>query len=216
MGTVVGASLLLVVSLLVLLASGVWIAISLLAASILVFWFFVPIDPAHIIASTLWGASWNWTLTALPLFIWMGEILSRTGLSGNLFSGLAPWLRRWPGGLLHINVIGCGVMAAVAGSSAVTAATVGRMSIPELEKRGYDRNMMIGSLAGAGTFGLLIPPSIIMIVYGVLAQQSVARLFIAGIVPGICLILLYSGYIVMWSLRNPRKAAVERPDEPAC
>lgn len=211
MGTVVGASLLLVVSLLVLLASGVWIAISLLAASILVFWFFVPIDPAHIIASTLWGASWNWTLTALPLFIWMGEILSRTGLSGNLFSGLAPWLRRWPGGLLHINVIGCGVMAAVAGSSAVTAATVGRMSIPELEKRGYDRNMMIGSLAGAGTFGLLIPPSIIMIVYGVLAQQSVARLFIAGIVPGICLILLYSGYIVMWSLRNPRKAAVERP-----
>ncbi|HEY0213041.1 MAG TPA: TRAP transporter large permease subunit [Paenirhodobacter sp.] len=209
MDPVMGASVLMIVLLFVLLASGVWIAVALVAAGAAVFFFYAPVDPGQIIASTIWDASWSWALTALPLFIWMGEILSRSGLSANLFGGLAPWLRRWPGGLLHVNVIGCGVMAAVAGSSAVTCATVGRMSIPELRKRGYNQSMMVGSLAGAGTFGLLIPPSIIMIVYGVLAQQSVARLFIAGILPGLMLIALYSSYIALWALTHGKEAVAQ-------
>lgn len=196
------ATLVLIVSLLILLGSGVWIALSLLSVALLMFMFFAPLDPGSIMSATMWDASWGWALTALPLFVWMGEILMRSGLSSNLFRGLSPWVAGLPGGLMHVNVIGCGVMAAVSGSSAVTCATVGRMSIPELKKRNYDHRMMIGSLAGAGTFGLLIPPSIIMIVYGVVAQQSVARLFIAGILPGLLLIVLFSGYIAIWSRLN--------------
>lgn len=203
MDTVQIASLVVGLCLLVFLGSGIWISLSLLAAGLVIFHFFVPIDAGSIMASTIWDASWNWALTALPLFVWMGEILMRSGLSSSLFRGLSPWVSRLPGGLMHINVFGCGVMAAVSGSSAVTAATVGRMSIPELKARNYDNDMMVGSLAGSGTFGLLIPPSIIMIVYGVIAQQSVARLFVAGIVPGLLLILLFSAYIAIWSLRNP-------------
>ncbi|CTQ32676.1 TRAP transporter large permease [Jannaschia rubra] len=203
METVTLASLVLIVLLLVLLGSGVWIALSLLTAGIAVFAFFVPLDPGSIVSATIWDASWNWALTALPLFVWMGEILMRSGLSSSLFRGLSPWVAGLPGGLMHVNVVGCGVMAAVSGSSAVTCATVGRMSIPELTARNYDARMIVGSLAGAGTFGLLIPPSIIMIVYGVVAQQSVARLFIAGIVPGLMLIVLFSGYIALWSRLNP-------------
>lgn len=205
MSQILAATLVLAFSLLLLLGSGVWISLSLLATGIIVFIFFVPLDAGSILASTMWDSSWNWALTALPLFVWMGEILMRSGLSSSLFRGLAPWVARLPGGLMHVNVIGCGVMAAVSGSSAVTCATVGRMSIPELKARNYDPRMMVGSLAGAGTFGLLIPPSIIMIVYGVVAQQSVARLFIAGIVPGLMLIVLFSSYIAIWSLLNPEK-----------
>ena len=205
MSPILTATLVIALSLLVLLGSGVWIAMSLLATGIIIFTFFVPLDAGSILASTMWDASWNWALTALPLFVWMGEILMRSGLSSSLFRGLAPWVARLPGGLMHVNVIGCGVMAAVSGSSAVTCATVGRMSIPELKARNYDPRMMVGSLAGAGTFGLLIPPSIIMIVYGVVAQQSVARLFIAGIVPGLMLIILFSSYIAVWSWLNPEK-----------
>lgn len=195
----------LLLCLLIFLGSGVWIALSLLAASVVMFLFFTPVDAGPILASTMWDASWNWALTALPLFVWMGEILMRSGLSANLFRGLSPWVGRLPGGLLHVNIAGCGVMAAVSGSSAVTCATVGRMTVPELRMRNYDSRMMVGSLAGAGTFGLLIPPSIIMIVYGVIAQQSVARLFVAGIVPGLILILLFSGYIAIWALMNPER-----------
>ncbi len=139
-------------------------------------------------------------MTALPLFIWMGEILFRTRLSDDMFAGLAPWVERLPGRLLHVNVLGCGIFAAVSGSSAATAATIGRISLPELKARGYPEGISVGSLAGSGTLGLLIPPSIIMIVYGVAAQVSVARLFIAGVVPGLMLMALFSGYVMAWSL----------------
>jgi|SRR5680860_11368 len=203
------ASIVLVISLFILLGSGVWIALSILCASFLTFLYFTSLDPGQIMAATMWDSSWSWALTALPLFIWMGEILTKSGLSSNLFSGIAPWVSRWPGRLLHINVLGCGIMAAVSGSSAVTCATVGRMSIPELVRRNYDTRMIIGSLAGSGTFGLLIPPSIILIVYGVIAQQSIARLFIAGIVPGLMLIALFSSYICIWSILNPSKDEME-------
>jgi tripartite ATP-independent transporter DctM subunit len=154
-------------------------------------------------AVTIWGSASSWTLTALPLFIWMGEILFRTRLSQDMFKGLAPWMQALPGRLLHTNVIGCAIFAAVSGSSAATCATIGRMSLPELARRGYPEAMTIGSLAGAGTLGLLIPPSIIMIVYGVSADVSIAQLFIAGVLPGVMLALLFSGYIAAWALRHP-------------
>jgi tripartite ATP-independent transporter DctM subunit len=162
-------------------------------------------SPGAVFATSVWGASSSWTLTALPLFIWMGEILFRTRLSADMFAGLAPWLGRLPGRLLHVNVIGSGIFAAVSGSSLATAATIGRMSLPELNKRGYDSYMSIGSLAGSGTLGLMIPPSIIMIVYGVAAEQSIPKLFIAGVLPGIALVILFSGYIAVWALLNPSK-----------
>jgi tripartite ATP-independent transporter DctM subunit len=154
-------------------------------------------------AVTIWGSASSWTLTALPLFVWMGEILFRTRLSEDMFRGLAPWLERLPGRLLHTNVIGCTIFAAVSGSSAATCATIGKMTLPELKSRGYPEGMTIGTLAGAGTLGLLIPPSIIMIVYGVSAEVSISQLFIAGIVPGVLLAALFSGYIVAWSLLHP-------------
>jgi C4-dicarboxylate transporter, DctM subunit len=156
-------------------------------------------------AVTIWGSSSSWTLTALPLFIWMGEILFRTKLSESMFKGLAPWVNWLPGRLLHTNVIGCTIFAAVSGSSAATCATIGKMTLPELTKRGYPQDLIIGSLAGAGTLGLLIPPSIIMIVYGVTAEVSISKLFIAGVLPGLLLASLFSGYIVVWSLLNPSK-----------
>jgi tripartite ATP-independent transporter DctM subunit len=192
--------------LVLLLGSGVWIAVSLVGVGWAAMAFFTGAPAGKILATTVWGASTSWSLTALPLFIWMGEILFRSRVSEDMFHGLAPWLTRLPGRLLHCNVFGCGIFAAISGSSAATAATIGKMTVPELTRRGYDERMVIGSLAGAGTLGLLIPPSIILIVYGVAAQVSIARLFIAGVIPGIVLMLLFSGYIVAWALT--RRGAV--------
>ncbi|WP_370046107.1 MULTISPECIES: TRAP transporter large permease [Salipiger] len=192
------------------LAMGVWVSVALLAVGMVMMQAFTFAPMGSLMASTLWDASWGWALTSLPLFVWMGEILFRSNLSRDMFRGLAPWVGRLPGGLLHVNVLGCGVMAAIAGSSAVTCATIGRMSVPELERRGYPLRQTIGTLAGSGTMGLLIPPSIIMIVYGVSAEQSIARLFIAGVVPGLALMLLFSGYVAVWSLLN-RDAMPEEP-----
>jgi tripartite ATP-independent transporter DctM subunit len=156
-------------------------------------------------ATTIWGTSSSWTLTALPLFVWMGEILFRTKLSENLFKGLSPWMQKLPGGLIHVNVVGCALFAAISGSSAATVATVGKMSIPELRKRNYPEKILLGSLAGSGTLGLLIPPSIILIIYGVAVQESIAKLFIAGIIPGIMIALIFMSYVIIWSLINKKK-----------
>jgi tripartite ATP-independent transporter DctM subunit len=154
---------------------------------------------------TIWGATSSWTLTALPLFLWMGEILFRSKLSDDMFKGLAPWLDRLPGRLLHTNVVGCTIFAAISGSSAATCATIGKITLPELKKRGYPDDIAVGTLAGAGTLGLLIPPSIIMIVYGVAANVSIAKLFLAGVIPGIMLAALFMGYIMVWALLNKDK-----------
>src|SRR5699024_3771079 len=170
MDPIIVAPLALFAVLFVFLAGGVWIAVSLTSAGIVLLIAFTPTSAGPFLASTMWNASWSWALTALPLFIWMGEILSRTRISRDLFEGLAPWAEPIPGRLLHVNVMACGIMAAICGSSAATAMTIGRMSMPELANRNYDDNMMIGTLAGSGTIGLLIPPSIVMIVYGVTAQ----------------------------------------------
>jgi len=191
----------LILTLFALLAMGVWVAPALIAVGV-VGMLFADAPGGAILATTSWAASASWTMTSLPLFIWMGEILFRTRLSDDMFAGLAPWVERLPGRLLHVNVLGCGIFAAVSGSSAATAATIGRISLPELKSRGYPESLSLGSLAGSGTLGLLIPPSIIMIVYGVAAQVSVARMFIAGVLPGLMLITLFSGYIMIWSLLN--------------
>ena len=191
--------------LIVLLGAGVWIGLALILTGWFTIWAFTSSPPGMIFATTAWEASSNWTLTALPLFIWMGEILYRTRLAQDMFTGLAPFLQRLPGRLAHVNVVACGIFAAVSGSSAATTATIGRISLPELKKRGYDDRLAIGSLAGGGTLGLLIPPSVVMIVYGVAAQVSITRLFIAGILPGLLLMALFSGYIVIWALMNPER-----------
>ena len=198
-------SLVLVGALALLLTGGLWIALTLLAVGWIAMVAFTSSPAGSLMATTVWGSSTSWALTALPLFIWMGEILFRTRISEDMFRGLAPWMAPLPGRLMHCNVFGCGIFAAISGSSAATAATIGRITVPELLKRGYDQPMAIGSLAGAGTLGLLIPPSIIMIVYGVAADVSIARLFVAGVLPGIMLMLLFSGYIAAWALLNPAR-----------
>ena len=194
---------LLILFLFLLLGSGVWIGLTLLGVAWIGMQLFTTRPVGDAMAVTVWGTSSSWTLTALPLFVWMGEILFRTRLSEDMFRGLAPWLERLPGRLLHTNIIGCAIFAAVSGSSAATCATIGKITLPELAARGYPEDKVIGTLAGAGTLGLLIPPSIIMIVYGVMAEVSIARLFIAGVIPGILLALLFMGYVVLWALANP-------------
>ncbi len=201
---------LLIVALFLILGSGVWIGLTLSGVAWIGMQLFSSRPAGDAMAVTIWGSASSWTLTALPLFVWMGEILFRTRLSQDMFRGLAPWMQGLPGRLLHTNVVGCAIFAAVSGSSAATCATIGKMSLPELSKRGYPDDISIGSLAGAGTLGLLIPPSIIMIVYGVMADVSIAQLFIAGVLPGIMLAALFSGYLVFWALRHPDK--VPPPD----
>ncbi len=198
-----GMTALLIGALFLILASGVWIGLTLSGVAWLAIQLFTARPAGDAMAVTLWGSASSWTLTALPLFIWMGEILFRTRLSSDMFKGLAPWMQALPGRLLHTNVVGCAIFAAVSGSSAATCATIGKMTLPELKRRGYPEAITIGSLAGAGTLGLLIPPSIIMIVYGVAADVSISQLFLAGVLPGIVLALLFSGYIALWSLRHP-------------
>jgi len=193
------------VTLMLLLGSGVWVAFSLLGLGWLGLSQFTSVPTGDVLASNVWGDSYSWELTALPMFIWMGEILFRSRLADDMFTGLSPWMQRIPGRLLHTNVIGCGLFAAVSGSSAATCATMGRMTIPELTRRGYDEQLVIGTLAGSATLGLLIPPSIILIVYGVATDQSIARLFMAGIFPGLLLISLFAGYLMLWSWRFPDK-----------
>jgi tripartite ATP-independent transporter DctM subunit len=198
-------AVLLIVVLFALLGTGVWIGLALGGVAWIGMILFSTRPAGDAMAVTIWGAASSWTLTALPLFVWMGEILFRTRLSEDMFKGLSPWLQWLPGRLLHTNIVGCAIFAAVSGSSAATCATIGKMTLPELRKRGYPDAQVIGTLAGAGTLGLLIPPSIIMIVYGVTAEVSIAKLFIAGIVPGALLSLLFMGYVVSWALLNPGK-----------
>ena len=190
--------------LLFFLGSGIWVALSMIGVSAIGMMLFTSRPVGDAMATTIWGTSSSWTLTALPLFVWMGEILFRTRLSENLFKGLSPWMQKLPGGLIHVNVVGCALFAAISGSSAATVATVGKMSIPELRKRKYPEKILLGSLAGSGTLGLLIPPSIILIIYGVAVQESIAKLFIAGIIPGIMIALIFMSYVIIWSLLNKK------------
>ncbi len=208
----VSICLLLVAALLGFLALGLWVPMALLAMGWLGMVLFVDAPVGQIVATSMWGASASWTLSALPLFIWMGVILFKTRLSEQMFTGLAPWFRNVPGGLIHVNIFGCAIFAAVSGSSAATAATIGKMALPEMSRRNYHNSAVIGSLAASGTLGILIPPSIMMIVYGVTAEVSITKLFVAGIVPGLVLISMFSGFVILWALLNPSK---QPPKEPA-
>ena len=191
-----------------LLGSSVWIGLVLMGVAYVGMELFTSRPPGDAMITTIWTGASSWTLTALPLFIWMGEILYRTRLSEDMFRGLAPWMRWLPGGLLHTNIAGCTIFAAVSGSSAATLTTVGKMSIPELRARGYPEYMIIGTLAGAATLGLMIPPSLTLIVYGVSINESISKLFLAGILPGLVLAGLFMAYIVAWHYFQPN----ERPE----
>ena len=198
----------LVICMLLMLTSGIWVALTLTGLAIIGLQLIGNGSIGLLLGTSSWSAMTSWSLTALPLFIWMGEILFRTRLSRDLFEGLTPILSKIPGKLLHVNILSCGIFAAVSGSSAATAATIGRMTLPELSKRGYDDSMAIGTLAGSGTLGLLIPPSIILIVYGVSAEVSIARLFLAGALPGLVLIVLFMAYTMIWSMIKDKSRAV--------
>lgn len=205
--------LLLLVLLCLLLGAGLWISMSLAAVG----WVATSVvhpEPGLFLASAYWEATGSWTLAALPMFVWMGEILFRTRLSEELFNGLAPWVRRVPGQLLHVNILACGLFGSVSGSSAATCATVSKIALPELRRRGYDERTAIGSLATAGTLGIMIPPSIIMVVYAVAAEVSIVRVFIAGCIPGLIVMGLFSGYIALWALLNPHKQPPPDPPMP--
>lgn len=192
-----------------LLGSSVWVGLALIGVAWVGMELFTSRPAGDAMITTIWTGASSWTLTALPLFIWMGEILYRTRLSEDMFRGLAPWMRNLPGGLLHTNIAGCTLFAAVSGSSAATLTTVGKMSIPELRRRGYPEYMIIGTLAGAATLGLMIPPSLTLIVYGVTINESITKLFMAGVIPGLVLAGLFMSYIVGWYFLRPS----ERPEQ---
>ena len=193
---------LLLIIMMVLLAGGVWIAMTLAICGWVGQAFFTSTSPGNNLFSSFWESNASWELAALPLFIWMGEILFRTRLSEDMFEGLRPWLNRVPGRLMHTTILGCGIFGSVSGSSAATCATIAKVALPQLLKRGYNEQLAIGSLATAGTLGILIPPSITMVVYAVAADASIIRIFLAGFLPGFLLMLLFSGYIMWWSLRH--------------
>ena len=195
-----------------LLGTGVWVGLALLGVALVGMELFTSRPAGDAMITTIWGASSSWTLTALPLFIWMGEILYRTRLSEDMFRGLSPWMARLPGGLLHSNIVGCTIFAAVSGSSAATLTTVGKMSIPELRKRGYPEFMTVGTLAGAATLGLMIPPSLTLIVYGVTINESITKLFMAGVIPGLVLALLFMSYVAVWHFAKPGQRPEPEPE----
>ena len=205
----VGGLLLLVMML--LLSGGVWIAMTLAICGWVGQAFFTNTQPGKNLFSAFWESNASWELAALPLFIWMGEILFRTRLSEEMFEGLRPWLNRVPGRLMHTTILGCGIFGSVSGSSAATCATISKVALPELLRRGYNEQLALGSLATAGTLGILIPPSITMVVYAVAADASIIRIFLAGFLPGLLLMVLFSGYIMWWSLRHPEQVPAADP-----
>ena len=202
---------LLLIIMMVLLAGGVWIAMTLAICGWVGQAFFTNTSPGNNLFSSFWESNASWELAALPLFIWMGEILFRTRLSEDMFEGLRPWLNRVPGRLMHTTILGCGIFGSVSGSSAATCATIAKVALPQLLKRGYNEQLAIGSLATAGTLGILIPPSITMVVYAVAADASIIRIFLAGFLPGFLLMALFSGYIMWWSLRHPDRVPPADP-----
>lgn len=197
-----------------LLGSGVWIGLALVGVAFVGMELFTSRPVGDAMITKMWTSSSSWTLTALPLFIWMGEILYRTRLSEDMFRGLSPWLARLPGGLVHTNIVGCTVFAAVSGSSAATLTTVGKMSIPELRNRQYPENMIIGTLAGAATLGLMIPPSLTLIVYGVTINESITKLFMAGVLPGLVLAAMFMSYVAIVSMVSKKYNPTPEPTMP--
>jgi C4-dicarboxylate transporter DctM subunit len=190
--------------LVLLLGSGVWVGLALMGVGGVILTLFTDRPAGDVLITAVWSSSTSWTLTALPLFILMGEVLYRTKLSEDLFRALAPIMNKLPGGLMHTNIVGSTLFAAVSGSSAATLTTVGKMSIPELRRRGYPEKKIIGTLAGAATLGLMIPPSLTLIVYGVTVNESITKLFMAGIIPGLVLAFMFMAYVAL-SVKAPKE-----------
>jgi tripartite ATP-independent transporter DctM subunit len=209
--TTLGIGLFLLVIMLVLLSGGIWIAMTLAICGWIGQAFFVSTQPGKNLFSAFWESNASWELAALPLFIWMGEILFRTKLSEEMFEGLRPWLNKVPGRLMHTTILGCGIFGSVSGSSAATCATIAKVALPELKRRGYNEQLALGALATAGTLGILIPPSITMVVYAVAADASIIRIFLAGFIPGALLMVLFMGYIAWWSIRHPEQVPPADP-----
>ena len=203
---IITVSLAIAAMLVVFMGGTLWIGIALFLVGLGSFLLFTELPFGTILANTAWNNTSGSAMMALPMFVWMGEILFRSRISQNLFKGLTPWMDRIPGRLLHVNILACTFFAAVSGSSAATTATVGKITVPELDKRGYNRALASGSLAGAGTLGFLIPPSMMMLVYGIIGDVSIGKLFIAGIIPGFLLAALFSGYIALRCLITPSLA----------
>jgi C4-dicarboxylate transporter, DctM subunit len=195
----------------VFLACGAWIGFALMAVAAIAIDVYAGRPAGSSIATTAWSSTSSWILSSLPMFIWMGDILFRTRLSEDLFRGLAPLMGRLPGGLLHTNVMGCTIFGSVSGSSAATLTTVAQMTVPELKKRNYPERMVIGTLAGPATLGLMIPPSIIMIVYGVMTNESIAAINMAGVIPGFVLAFLFTAYVVIAAKMNPQEQPAPEP-----
>ena len=208
---ILGIGLFLLIIMMMLLSGGIWIAMTLAICGWVGQAFFVNTQPGKNLFSAFWESNASWELAALPLFIWMGEILFRTKLSEEMFEGLRPWLNRIPGRLMHTTVLGCGIFGSVSGSSAATCATISKVALPELKKRGYDESLALGALATSGTLGILIPPSITMVVYAVAADASIIRIFLAGFIPSAILMALFMGYIAWWSIRHPSKVPAADP-----
>ena len=187
----------------VTLCLGIWIGPALIAIAIALLEGFTTRPTVRLIAQWTYNVLTTSDVVSLPLFVLMGEVLFRTRLSQSLFAGIAPWMGFLPGRLLHTTVIGCSMFAAISGSSAATTQVVGRITLTELLRRGYDKGIAVGSLAGAGTLGFLIPPSIPMIIYAVLAEESLLRLFTAGFVPGFTLAFLFMAYMAVRAVMNP-------------
>lgn len=203
--SIIVIALILILLMFFLLLIGIWIPAGVAITAWFGLVFFSDKDTMMNLANVWWNSSSSYTLAALPLFVWMGEILFRTKLSEQMFTGLSPWLNWLPGRLMHVNILGCGIFGSVSGSSAATCATIAKSALPELTKRGYDEKITLGSLSCAGTLGILIPPSITMVVYAVAADQSIIRIFLAGFIPAAILMGLFSGYIIVWALLNPDK-----------
>ncbi len=203
--SIIFIALILILLMFFLLLIGIWIPAGVAITAWFGLVFFSDKDTLMNLANVWWNSSSSYTLAALPLFVWMGEILFRTKLSEQMFTGLSPWLNWLPGRLMHVNILGCGIFGSVSGSSAATCATIAKSALPELTKRGYDEKITLGSLSCAGTLGILIPPSITMVVYAVAADQSIIRIFLAGFIPAAILMGLFSGYIIVWALLNPDK-----------
>ncbi len=189
-----------------LLVLGMSVPFSIAVPSLIYIWMQVGFKGFRALGLVSWGSTASFVLTAIPLFILMAELMQRSGLTMRVYRGLARMVSRIPGGLLQTNIIGCAVFASISGSSITTAASIGGVALPELQRRKYDPRLSAGSLAAGGTLGILIPPSLAMIIYSSFTETSVARLFMAGVMPGLLLTAMFSLYIAIIALVRPEVA----------
>ncbi|MGE0222156.1 MAG: TRAP transporter large permease subunit, partial [Acetobacteraceae bacterium] len=180
-----------------LMAIGQWTAMALGSVGMLMLWLARGEMGLNSVGSVIWNTANSYILIAAPMFLLLGEVILRSGVSTHFYRGVAAMMGRTPGGLLHANIVACAMFSAISGSSVATAAAVGTVAIPEMTQRGYARRIVFGSLAAGGTLGILIPPSIVMILYGALVEESIAKLFMAGLIPGLLMAGLFMVYIAL-------------------